>query len=399
MIKVCHMTSNHINLDARIFHKQCTSLAKAGYDVYLVARGESFELNGVKVVGVLTIDENMNTTNRKLIYKIIRSVKTIYKRHLYEKLIYKEAVKLNADIYQIHDPALLPYALKLKKKGKKVIYDCHEDYYMEKLYAVQKNIITIIYLFLDVFNFYLPKPDYKNPEAYRKYETKVCKEFDALITVTPHIYDNLKKINNNTFMITNYPIIKDYNETKIYTVSKNIVFTGGINRAYCHHKVIKALGKCNNARYMLYGPSDDNYMNELRNMPEWKYVDFGGRIPFNEVSKKLQEASAGIAILEIYGGVGYEIGTIGNTKLFEYMTEALPVVCTDFILWKEMIEKYNCGVCVDPDDIDEIANAINYLLDNPEIAEEMGQNGRRAVLEEFNWETQEKKLLELYKNL
>ncbi len=51
-IKVCHITSAHNSDDIRIFHKECASLAKAGYDTYLVAKGESREEKGVHVVGV-----------------------------------------------------------------------------------------------------------------------------------------------------------------------------------------------------------------------------------------------------------------------------------------------------------------------------------------------------------
>ena len=52
MIKVCHMTSAHGVEDVRIFYKECISLAQAGYEVYLVERGESYNKNGVYIVGV-----------------------------------------------------------------------------------------------------------------------------------------------------------------------------------------------------------------------------------------------------------------------------------------------------------------------------------------------------------
>ena len=77
----------------------------------------------------------------------------------------------------------------------------------------------------------------------------------------------------------------------------------------------------------------------------------------------------------------------------------LPIICTEFELWKEFVDRYHCGICVDPGDVDEIATAIQYLLDHPEQARRMGENGRRAVEAEFNWGKEEEKLLALYQEV
>ena len=77
----------------------------------------------------------------------------------------------------------------------------------------------------------------------------------------------------------------------------------------------------------------------------------------------------------------------------------LPIICTDFVLWKEFIDKYNCGFCVKPKSVEDICTAIKYLLDNPERAKEMGLNGRKAIKEEFNWQNEKKKLFALYERI
>ena len=64
-----------------------------------------------------------------------------------------------------------------------------------------------------------------------------------------------------------------------------------------------------------------------------------------------------------------------------------------------MVDKHRCGICVDPESVDEIAHALTYLRDHPDEAREMGENGRRAVKEEFNWGVEEKKLLALYEDI
>ena len=100
-----------------------------------------------------------------------------------------------------------------------------------------------------------------------------------------------------------------------------------------------------------------------------------------------------------YSTQAKDIGTLGNTKLFEFMEAKLPVICSNYLLWKEIIDKYECGLYVDPNNVDEIRNAIEFIINNPEKAQKMGENGRQAVLNEFNWDTQEKVLIELYERL
>ena len=82
------------------------------------------------------------------------------------------------------------------------------------------------------------------------------------------------------------------------------------------------------------------------------------------------------------------------------MLEGLPVICTDFELWKKLIiDKYKCGICVNPKSEKEISEAIIYLAENKEEAYEMGQRGRDAVLSEFNWESQAQKYINIFNEL
>ena len=109
-LKVCHMTSAHTQEDIRIFHKECVSLAQAGYETYLVSSGTKYEKNGVHMIGIGEPEQS----RRKRMTQ-------------YTRKVYKAAKEVDADVYHFHDPELLPYGLKLKKNGKKVIFDSHED--------------------------------------------------------------------------------------------------------------------------------------------------------------------------------------------------------------------------------------------------------------------------------
>ena len=149
MVKICHVTSVHKNTDVRIFVKECSSLAKnPNYKVYLVAQGEGYVKNNVKVIGVGDPPQS----------RLKRMVK-------FSKKIYEAALRVDADVYHLHDPELIPWGLKLKRKGKKVIFDSHEKY-TEQIMCKD----------------YLPKPALKFiSEGYGAYEKYALRRFDAVI--------------------------------------------------------------------------------------------------------------------------------------------------------------------------------------------------------------------------
>ena len=89
----------------------------------------------------------------------------------------------------------------------------------------------------------------------------------------------------------------------------------------------------------------------------------------------------------------------GPNKLFEYMAAGLPVVASDFPAWRDIVEGNDCGICVDPTDPVAIAGAIEQLADQPERRRQMGANGRRMVLEKYNWEAESRRLLDAYARL
>lgn len=364
-IKVCHMTSVHSSNDTRIFYKMCVSLAKDRYEVYLVAPGDSREEMGVNIVGV---GSKPKSRLKRMIQISTR--------------VYNEALKIDADIYHFHDPELLFYGLRLKRIGKKVIFDSHEDVPMqieEKEYIPQYFRKIIAY-------------------SYQLFQDFVCKRLDAVVSVSPHTCDKLMKTNKNTWMITNYPILSSF-FTIERTASEIICFAGGISKTWSHHRIIDILNDRGSTVYVLCGSTEPSYLKKLQNMPGWKYVDYKGIIPHENVSKIFETSNIGMAILEYRPNTAYTVGTMGNTKLFEYMMAGLPVICTDFLLWQEIIDKYKCGICVNPFDSCAINNAISYLVKHPQEAQRMGAYGRKAVEEEYNWLHEEKKLLMLYRLL
>lgn len=365
MIKVCHVTSVHPAEDVRIFHKECVSLAQAGYEVYLVEQGDSYEKQGVHIVGV-------GQPPQKRWERMTR----------FTKKVCDAALAVDADVYHLHDPELLPYAKRFKKMGKKVIFDSHEhtaEAIFEKEWLPQ-CVRTLVYA------------------MYSAYQKSVCKSLDAVISVTPNIVNYFKLFNERTVQVANYPIYADNANTSVQKQCR-VAFAGGISRQWNHHTLLDALHTIPECRYTLCGIADKDYLEQIKQANAWEQVDYLGRIPHKQVSSQLEVSMAGMALLQPGRNTDWQNGTIGNTKIFEEMMAGLPVICTDFVLWREFVERYGCGICVKPDNAGEVAEAIRFLLDHPEEAKRMGENGRRAVKEEFNWGVEEKKLLALYEDI
>ncbi len=369
MTKVCHITSAHKSQDVRILKKQCTSLAKSGYETYLVASGDSYEENGVNVVGVGQIGGGR-----------LKRMTQMTKR------VYEKALELDCDIYQLHDPELLPFALKLKRKGKKVIFDSHENY---SLQIKQKKYLPLVFrnLISKVFNWY-------SSIIFSKIDGIL---FPCLKNGINIFQDKCKR----TFIIGNEPIIDEFNENKLgYSCKsdKAVCYIGALsyNRGVKH--LVSACEISKAKKLILAGTFASKELQiELTQNSNFEVVDFRGYCNRNQVMQVMSESSIGMATLLNSGQ--YNLYDNFATKVYEYMANGLPIIMSDSIFARKVNGKYNFAVLVNPENIEEIANAINYLLDNPEIAKQMGENGRKAVEKEFNWAIEEKKLLSLYKEL
>lgn len=84
------------------------------------------------------------------------------------------------------------------------------------------------------------------------------------------------------------------------------------------------------------------------------------------------------------------------TKMFEYMALGVPVVASDFPLYRKIVETEGCGICVDPTDSAAVASAVGQIVDQPTLAREMGERGREAIKCRYNWSSEEIRLLDLY---
>ena len=140
---------------------------------------------------------------------------------------------------------------------------------------------------------------------------------------------------------------------------------------------------------------DDVLERDVRASEGWKRIRFLGRITPDEVLETIHSARCGLVIdhpisnyLESY-----------STKMFEYMACGVPVVCSNFPFWQRLIADADCGVTVDPMDPEAVAKVVESLCRDPEEARRLGENGRRAIQERYNWENEFAKLEDLYKRI
>ena len=367
MTKICHVTSVHDCLDTRIFYKECVSLAKAGYETYLVAAGKSFDKDGVHIVGVGERKGGRLKPMFLFSYKVIR-----------------KGLELDCDIYHLHDPELLPYALYLKRKGKKVIFDSHENYTLQ---IAEKTYI----------NKFLRKISSK---LYYVIETFVTKRIDIVIVPCTfnekNIFEGRAK---NTTFLDNYPLMHEfYDRYEGYKHSNNqICYLGTLTEGRGVTDNINAAIK-SRTKLVLAGKISLTYENKLKKINGYnEFVSFLGNITREEVYSVYSKSSIGIFTLHLTGQYG-KADNFG-IKVLEFMAMGLPIIVTQYNATKKLLNEYSCGLAVEGGNIKEIADAILYLQNNPDIAKQMGENGRRAVREKYNWGMEEKKLLNLYEEL
>jgi glycosyltransferase involved in cell wall biosynthesis len=388
-LKIAHLSSHHERQDNRIFFRECCTLAQAGHDVSLVIANDRDEvIDGVKILGITKGKsrwERVTFTAAKVAWRGYMS---------------------GADVLHFHDPELIPWGFVLRALGKKVVFDVHEDF--AQAAGVRE---------------WIPGPLRKLVAGgYATVAAWADKAFE--IVIAERYYERSFP---GATPVLNYPHLS--RSERLRSVDREATWPDRIRLLYA--------GTASESRGALLQVALAQHLPGC-------LIHFSGRIP-KDLAPRMIEAAGDVDVglmakdgsIEwvkrstkpepsqvILQGVDYFVGpemveafcepwTAGLaifplnehyyekelTKFFEYMAAGLPMVVSDFPVWRAIIDADECGFCVAPDDIAAAAEKIRWLHENRDAAIAMGARGRRAVETKYSWASQQKNLIDLYARL
>ena len=369
-MKITHLSSVHPPDDNRVF-KMCKSVARTGRQVsYVVpADGDSF-VDGVAI-------------------KAVPMVSARWKRMLWTTWrVYRRAVQERADIYQFHDPELIPAALALRILAKvEVIYDIHEN--------VPEQILS---------KEYIPRGLRRLVStAYDRFERYCASKLSAIVTANEDINERFLEVTDRVVAIHNYADdeeFRDVPETDESRYAYGVIFHCAASERTSFPAVLQALELL---------PADLEFKlevtgctaSEARATAEWlqrfpsRRIEVLGLLDRNELAKAFGKCAVSIVLYN----EPRNHSSIRSNRFYESLAAAAPVIAPSFPEWRAAVDSIGCGLTVSPTDPQEIANALQYLLTHPREAAAMGKRGRRASLGQFDWSRENEKLVQLYETL
>jgi len=368
MAHVCYITGLYSRRDPLMFYRQGISMVKAGHNVsFIVCDDKKDEIvDGINIYSTRFVPKN----------RLERFVKT-------KKKILHIADQVDADIYQISDPEHISLVKHFRKRGKAVIFNMRE-YYPDEL--SRKSYIP---------HFFRPMV----VRGYVKMMKKYYPQYGAVFSSDAQDVEKLKKLYGvtNSYLAANFPI-PEYNfvlSKDDYMARKDVViYEGTIYTRSRQDVFLDALQRIGSVDYLLVGKLDSATA-PIKEHPWWGKVEFINGFRKEDLKGFFERSTISNTLRNFLNGDG----SYGVLKIFESMEAGLPVIFSDVPLYRDMINKWHCGVCADPNDVDSVEKAIRFLVENKEEAYNMGQNGRKAVLQEYNWgkqfEVYEKVILDL----
>jgi glycosyltransferase involved in cell wall biosynthesis len=353
-------TSVHRWNDNRIFYKEAISLAKRfNVQLHAPADFDQKSLNGVKIFGLP-------------IWK-----KESDRRKIRKELWVRLKKNTNTDIFIFHDPELIWIGIKVAVFSDiKVIYDIHEDTIQsirrkKWLTPLNKLIAIIGYSLLQglskpIFNHYLLAED-----SYKNF------------------------IKSKTTVIHNYPIKTQWpkEKEKIF----DLVYLGDVTEDRGGLLMIDLLSTLTHiypeVKLALVGKIEANVnllinkrVNELKLE---NHVRIFGYMNYPDAMEIVCKSKIGLCLLKQVKNYIHSY----PTKLFDYMQVGVPYVCSNFPLYEELLNECQAGILVEPLNVKGTANEILDLLNNTEKYDRMSQNGINILKNNYNWASQEKKLI------
>jgi glycosyltransferase involved in cell wall biosynthesis len=365
MNKICHISTVHRWNDIRIFKKQCVSLAASGYEVHLIIQAEKDQtVDGVHIHALRT---PINRSDRA--FKLSAAA-------------YRLARSIDADVYHLHDPELLPMGVILRRSNSVVVYDSHENTPASILDKKWIPISSIRWLLSG---------------AFKWFEAACVSKLNGVISVAEPLTGRFK--HKHRLTLSNLPILESFKcqelPPPLSSAQGGPVYAGGLSSIRNIHIMIEANARISGSTLHLFGPWESQaYEQFCMNLPGWSNTHYWGHLPIEHVYSFMQsKGSCGLILFDPHIK-NHQIAV--PNKAFEYMAAGIPLVISDIPFWKNTFE--DLAIFVEPESATSVADAIVQLSQDNSLAQRLGDAGKTYV-EQNNWSSEYPKLIRFYELL
>jgi len=403
VVRVLMLLDKFFPPDIRV-EKEARTLLKAGHEVFLLSLGKDDTPNDELVEGIRVIRKKLPQSLPRRVWNYLW-LQTSFVHPFWKKALVDTIKKYKIEIVHVHDLPMVKTAVSVAKKVNiPIIADLHENY-PEGIRAWRKVKLSWK---SKIFN--LISPVWR----WKRLERLVLQRVDRIITVVDEAKDHYvidcRVPAENITVVMNAEDLDEFGnlETKESLVTKYendfvISYIGGFGPHRGIDTAIESmptvLEEIPDARLLLVGKGSgefDKEMNELcKDLKVENNVVFTNWVDFRLVPSYI--ALSDVCLVPHHAS-GHTNTTIPH-KLFQYMAMRKPVIVTDCKPLKRIVEECECGLVVPSGDYNEMAEAAIRLYTDKECARKLGENGRKAVEERYNWETEAKKLCKLYKKI
>ena len=377
-MKICFLSSMHPPTDKRVFEKEARSLVEKGFDVVHLAPGDTKSC--VKEGVFLEVYPAPSGTKSRLL-----GLPSLFKR----------AKRINADVYHCNeiDSWIVGIFLKIFLK-RKVVFDVHENYpeqiadsyFSETLRPFVRFWLRVFFRFLIPFTDYFVFAKESAMRDFPGTEKKSC------------VVNNYSFLRYKDKMRSNI----DGSIRKKYEEGITAVHLGLFSKIRGWPQLLEAMSlmRHKELKVVFIGTLNDGSEEEFKRNIRMKNLENRMRgiswLPFEEAYDHLLCCQIGLICFQPVIGNEYAY----PHKMFDYMLAGLPIIVPDFaVVLCNIVKEVNCGLVVDTTSPSAMAKALDSLIDDPSLAHRLGQNGRKAVIERYNWESEVQKLFKLYDSL
>ena len=382
--------------DPRV-ENEAKALIKEDYEVFLFCL--SYQQDFKKNENISGIEVRRHYCN-KLTYKLSALAYTLPFYHMILKSKIHNFIKDHQiDVIHVHDMQVAGAVWKLKSKLKQpVIIDLHENRpEIMKFYTHVKSFWGKLLI---------------NPLKWKKRESHFIKTADHVIVVTnsaKDLYQNQLNISENKFNVVPNVVRKAFYENfKVddsiinkFSNSFNFLYLGETGARRGTFDIIDAAAVLKNKgiefKLIMVGKSkDDKLLKEYAKREDvFDCIYFEGWQRFDLFQSYLSVADVGLSCL--HRNIHHDT-TFAN-KVFQYASFGVPIIASDCIAQKEVIEEMNAGLIYKASNIEALTSCMEKLYKNEVLKAKLGENGKKGVDQNYNWENKSKELIRMYKKI